>query len=287
MLGVPPQTGDLFRRWIHELFELGITDRNAMERAVAEIRAFFAAEIAERRKMPRDDLISYLVEARIDGQKLDDEHILSLGAINTPKVLMQSGIGNEAILRRFGIPIVQHLPGVGQNYQDHIGIGCVWEYPQRTPPRNNAGEMTIFWKSHPGLESPDIQICQAEVPIASAETAATFNPPSGSWTMFGGVVRPMSRGQLLLTGPGPLDPVLIETNMLSHPDDLRAAKACVELCREIANAPALRPFVKREVVPGNLKGLDLENFIRDAAITYHHQSCTAKNGARCDVGRRR
>jgi choline dehydrogenase len=138
--------------------------------------------------------------------------------------------------------------------------------------------MTIFWKSHPGLETPDIQICQAEVPIASAETAAKFNPPPGSWTMFGGVVRPMSRGQLLLTGPGPLDPMLIEANMLFHPADLRSAKACVELCREIANAPALRPFVKREVMPGNLKGLDLENFIRDAAITYHHQSCTAKMG---------
>jgi choline dehydrogenase len=62
------------------------------------------------------------------------EVVLSLGAINTPKVLMQSGIGNQAILRRFGIPVVQHLPGVGQNYQDHIGIGCVWEYPQPIPP---------------------------------------------------------------------------------------------------------------------------------------------------------
>jgi hypothetical protein len=75
MLGVPPQSGDLFRRWIHEFFELGITDQNVMKRAVAEIRAFFAAEIAERRKMPREDLISFLAEARIAGRKLDDEYI--------------------------------------------------------------------------------------------------------------------------------------------------------------------------------------------------------------------
>jgi hypothetical protein len=67
MLGLPPQSGDLFRRWIHEFLELGITDQNAMERAAAEIRAFFAAEIAERRKMPRDDLISYLVRRASTG----------------------------------------------------------------------------------------------------------------------------------------------------------------------------------------------------------------------------
>jgi choline dehydrogenase len=55
------------------------------------------------------------------------EVVLSLGAIHTPKVLMQSGIGDQAELQRFGIPVVQHLPGVGQNFQDHPGHGCVWE----------------------------------------------------------------------------------------------------------------------------------------------------------------
>jgi hypothetical protein len=87
MLGVPPQSGDLFRRWIHEFFELGITDQNVMKRAVAEIRAFFAAEIAERRKMPREDLISFLAEARIAGRKLDDEYITG-----TLRLLLIAGI---------------------------------------------------------------------------------------------------------------------------------------------------------------------------------------------------
>jgi choline dehydrogenase len=58
---------------------------------------------------------------------------------NTPKVLMQSGIGDQDELQRLGIPAVQHLPGVGQNFQDHFGIGCVWEYQQPLAPRNNAG----------------------------------------------------------------------------------------------------------------------------------------------------
>jgi choline dehydrogenase len=65
------------------------------------------------------------------------EIVLSLGAIHTPKVLMQSGIGDQAELRRLGIPVVQHLPGVGQNFQDHPAIGCVWEYSEALPPRNN------------------------------------------------------------------------------------------------------------------------------------------------------
>src|SRR5262249_45921485 len=76
----------------------------------------------------------------------------------------------------------------------------------------------------------------------------------------------------------PLDPVQIEANYLSHPDDLKAAIALVGLCREIGNSAALRPFTKREVMPGNVKGAELEHFIRDAAVTYWHQTCTAKMG---------
>ena len=66
--------------------------------------------------------------------------------------------------------------------------------------------------------------------------------------------------------------------MLSDPDDLKAAIAGVQLCREIGNSAALRPFTKREAMPGNLKGGELEGFVRDAALTYWHQTCTAKMG---------
>jgi choline dehydrogenase len=68
------------------------------------------------------------------------EVVLSLGAIHTPKVLMQSGIGDEVELQRLGIPVVQHLPGVGQNFQDHPLFGCVWEYQEPLASRNNMGE---------------------------------------------------------------------------------------------------------------------------------------------------
>ena len=222
------------------------------------------------------------VEIAYDGKTVrigaGSEVVLSLGAIHTPKVLMQSGIGDRSELQRLGIHAVQHLPGVGQNFQDHFGIGCIWEYQQPLTPRNNAGEATFFWKSNPALDTPDLQTCQVEVPLCSAETAARFNPPAASWTLYGAVVRPKSRGRIRLTGPNPYDPVQIEANMLSHPDDMKAAVACVELCREIGNSAPLRPYTRREVMPGNLKGAELEHFIRDAAGTYHHQTCTAKMG---------
>jgi choline dehydrogenase len=206
------------------------------------------------------------------------EVVLSLGAIHTPKVLMQSGIGDEVELQRIGIPLLQHLPGVGQNFQDHPGIGCIWEYQKPLTPRNNTGEATFFWKSDPSLDSPDIQTIQAAIPFGTAELLARYNVPAGSWTMFAGIVRPKSRGKIRLTGPNPMDPVQIETNMMSHPDDLKAAIAGVQLCREIGDSAALRPFAKREVIPGNLKGAELENFIRDSVATYWHQTCTAKMG---------
>ena len=222
--------------------------------------------------------VEILYEGKVHRMNAGREVILSLGALHTPKVLMQSGIGDQDELRHFGIPLIQHLPGVGQNFMTHCGIGCIWEYQHLLPPRNNAAEATFFWKSQPKLVVPDLQTCQVEVPVCSPESAAQSNPPQSSWTLFGSVARPKSRGRIRLTGPTPLDPIRIEDNILSHPEDLKAAIACVELCREVGNSAPLRPFVKREVMPGNLKGSDLENFVRDASLSYAHQTCTAKMG---------
>jgi choline dehydrogenase len=206
------------------------------------------------------------------------EVVLSLGAMQTPKVLMHSGIGDQVELERLGIPILQHLPGVGQNFQDHVAFDCVWEYQEPLPPHNNISEANFYWKSDEGLDSPDLFACQAAVPKSSVENAARFGLPAAGWTLFVAVAHPKSRGHLRLTGRNPLDPILIEANTLSHPDDLKTAIACVELCREIGNSTALRPFVKREVMPGNLKGVELENFVRDGAMSFSHETCTAKMG---------
>ncbi|UYY58418.1 GMC family oxidoreductase [Sphingomonas sp. S2-65] len=205
------------------------------------------------------------------------EVILSLGAMQTPKVLMHSGIGHEGELNRVGIPVIQHLPGVGQNLQDHVSFGCIWEYQEPIAPRNSGSEATLYWKSRPELESPDLLFCQVEFPVPSDRTVARGVPDHG-WTMFAGLARPSSRGRLRLRSSDPFAPLQIDANMMSDPDDMRAALACVQLCRDLGNAQAFRPHVKGEVMPGSLEGEALKDYVRDAAVTYWHQTCTAKMG---------
>ena len=202
------------------------------------------------------------------------EVVLSLGAINTPKVLMQSGVGDQTELHRFGIPLVEHLPGVGQNYQDHVALpGMIWECCGDEP---NA-VFHWFWKSDSSLDTPDLQTTQAPLEVTGLKKVNPTLPASG-WMMLPTVIRTKSRGRVRLTGPDPMDPADIDSNLLSDPDDLKALVAVVELCREIGNSAALRPFLKRELVPGNVNGLALENYLRNTAVSWWHQTCTAKMG---------
>jgi choline dehydrogenase len=96
--------------------------------------------------------------------------------------------------------------------------------------------------------------------------------------MLPGVVRPHSRGHLRITGPNPSDPIEIVANTFSDPADKKALIRALELCREIGNSAAMRSFVKREVMPGNLTGRALDSFVRDATAASMHQNCTAKMG---------
>jgi len=208
----------------------------------------------------------------------DVEVVLSLGAIHTPKVLMQSGVGDEGELRRVGIAVRQHLPGVGRNFQDHLGFDCVWQFPQTVPGSTQVGS-TLFWDSGAaGVDGPDLFACLGPFPKSTPENVAKFGLPDNSWCLFGSPTHPNSRGRLRLSGPDPSDPIRIEANALSHPDDLKAAITCVELLREIGNSAELRPFVEREVMPGDLTGAERESYLRSAVTTYWHESGTAKMG---------
>lgn len=224
------------------------------------------------------------VQITLDGEtvhvRAHRETILSLGAIQTPKILMQSGIGDSVALARHGIAAVVHLPGVGRNSQDHVMVaGCVWESPEPITPRNNLGEATFFWKSSDELKVPDIQTFLIEVPIVTPEAIGSYGaPPASSWSLLPGLVRPQSRGEVRLTGPDPGDPVAIDANVLSHPDDLTALMRSVEFCRDLGNGAALRPFAKREMMPENLTGEALRAFVRLTASSVWHQSGTAKMG---------
>jgi choline dehydrogenase len=221
------------------------------------------------------------VEAVHEGRTLRFEAarevILSLGAVQTPAVLMRSGIGDERELRSLGIPVVQYLPGVGQNLQDHVSFGCIWEYREPVAPRNSGSEATLYWKSRSALTNPDLLFCQAEFPVPSPETADRGTPAHG-WTMFAGLALPKSRGRVSLRNAEPLATPRLELNTLSHPDDVTAAIACVEMCRTLGNSRAFEPVVAREAMPGPLGAAEMERFVRESAVTYWHQTCSAKMG---------
>jgi len=208
----------------------------------------------------------------------DKEIVVSLGAINTPKLLFQSGIGDQDDLRRFGLPVVQHLPGLGHNFQDHVLMfGVVWELHE-SPIVPNAARAVLQFASDGRLTAPDVQILQSGGGSVQHQMKKLGLSPEAWWSLAPGVVRPESRGRLHFMGPDPKDNVEIEANHLSHPDDMRAAIAGVELCRELGRSDAVRRQIKRELLPGEANGSDLRQFVREQAVTYWHQSCTAKMG---------
>lgn len=205
------------------------------------------------------------------------ETVLSLGAINTPKVLMQSGIGPEDELKAHGIPVVQHLPGVGRNHQDHLAFGCTWSYREPQAVGGTGCEAKLYWRSNSQLAQPDILQCQLGFAVPSpAETG--LETPEHGWTMFNGLAQPKSRGRVRLSGADVNDAMLIEPNSLSEPEDLAAALIAVDLCRELGNSDAFSSLVTGETAPGARDKAGMIDFIRRSAVTYWHQTSTAKMG---------
>nr|WP_205633586.1 GMC oxidoreductase [Labilithrix luteola] len=205
------------------------------------------------------------------------EVILSLGAIQTPKLLMQSGIGDQAELGKFDIPVLQNLTGVGRNLHDHVALGCVWEATEKPLPTAPRGQAACFWKTDPARSAPNIFTYARRGAWVTRENEPQFRPPASAWSLAIGM-RPASRGAIHLTGPNASDPLEIQANYLADPRDLKDLMTGIGQAREIGNAPALQSYVKREVAPGNLDEAGLARFIRNGLVTFWHQCGTAKMG---------
>ncbi len=190
---------------------------------------------------------------------------------------MLSGIGDRTELARFGIDTVSHLPGVGQNFQDHPIIGGgLWEAPGPVTAHNNVAEANLFVKSRPELDTPDLHIWHVEAPYLSDITGQYA--VENVWSISPGLVRPESRGFLRLKSANPRDDMEIHANMLSDERDMVALRRGMEITRELGNSEAMKPFVKREILPGDLTGKALDDLIRNGAMSMHHPTSTAKMG---------
>ncbi len=210
-----------------------------------------------------------------------DQVVLSAGAIDSPRILLRSGIGPADELTALGFDVVVDLPGVGKNLHDHLLSPVIFTTDKREidPPAPGTGitQSHLFWRSKPGLEVPDTQPIHFSVPMYES----WMTGPAWGFTLMGGIVSPKSRGSLTLAGTDPHAAVLIDLAALAEEDDLLALEASVRQCREIGRAPALADeWGARELYPGPEVDDDAElrDYVRRTAITYHHQVGTCKMG---------
>jgi choline dehydrogenase len=234
--------------------------------------------------------------ARVDG-----ELILCGGPINSPQLLKLSGLGPAAELREHGIPVIQELPGVGENLQDHLEfyfqvackepvslysslnlwsrmlIGARWLLRKDGLGATNHFESCGFIRSRTGIEYPDIQY--HFLPMAVAYDGSSLAREHG-FQAHVGPMRSKSRGWVRLASANPLDKPRILFNYLSQADDWTEMRACVRLTREIFAQAAFDRFRGREIQPGKDVQSDaqIDEFIRAKIETAYHPSCSCKMG---------
>ena len=221
------------------------------------------------------------VECLLNGQtrtfRTDGEVILSLGAINTPRVLMHSGVGDPVSLRELAIPVVADLPAVGRNLHDHVAFSCVWAASDKDLPPAPRSQTVCFWKTDERLDSPNAYAYSRKGHALSPESAQGRAIPNSTWSLVVGV-RLGGRGQISLTGADMRAPVRIATGYLSGSDDVATVTAAAEMARKIGNHPALAEFSAGEFAPGRMTPAELEAFLRRELGTFWHQCGTARMG---------
>ncbi len=297
-----------------------------MDMTVGEGRRCSAANAYLRPAMRRRNL-EVLTEARVtkilfDGQRAVGvritrsgieqdvraarEVIISAGSIGSPQLLKLSGIGPGEELRSFGIPLVRHLPGVGENLQDHLEfyfqvasrepitlykyqnllgralIGARWLLRHDGLGATNHFEAGGFIRSRVGVHYPDIQF--HFLPMAVSYDGSSLAREHG-FQAHVGPMRSASKGWVRLASPDPADKPRILFNYMSQPEDWIEMRACVRLTRELFAQAAFDRFRGREIQPGAAVQSDeqIDAFVREHVESAYHPSCSCKMGAVTDA----
>jgi choline dehydrogenase len=233
--------------------------------------------------------VEYLAGGQTVTAHATREVIVCCGAIETPKLLMLSGIGNADYLKRLGITAQVDLPGVGDNFQDHpLVIGPIGRLDRPGPdPRGNMTEVGLFWGSAPGLTVPDLEIClvhrapfgeaffanvvrrlQTGQPIAPVQQlvdpAVILSLP--------GLVRPMSRGTIRLTNSDPATPPEVDANYGAEPVDISRIVTMMKIARDIYHTKAFASWGLQELSPGPTVATDaqLREWVINNTGSYYH-----------------
>ncbi|MGH7090962.1 MAG: GMC family oxidoreductase, partial [Stellaceae bacterium] len=254
--------------------------------------------------------VEYRRRARIESVRAHREVILCGGTINTPQLLMISGLGDPDHLRQFGIGVVAPLRGVGRNLQDHYASGLLHQrrepgpfvrvtradrlafafaraYVAGTGPATDVPSgFMAFIKTDPAESMPDIQLLFRS---GSRDAGAWFPGIRKAWrdafVCRPILLRPKSRGRITLASAKPEDRVRIDQNFLAEEADLRTLRAGLRALREVAAQAPLDPFRGRELAPGPEARSDpeLDAYIRSAPATAHHPCGTCRMGSGPDA----
>ncbi|PAP94204.1 choline dehydrogenase [Mesorhizobium wenxiniae] len=242
---------------------------------------------------------------RIQVVKARREVIVAASSINSPKILMLSGIGPAEHLREYGIQVIADRPGVGRNLQDHMElyiqqestqpitlnsvlnpfskamIGAQWLFFKSGLGATNHFEAAAFVRSRAGVEYPDIQYHFIPAAVRYDGRAAA---KAHGFQAHVGPMRSKSRGSVTLRSPDPKSKPVIRFNYMSHPDDWTEFRHCIRLTREIFGQSAFDPYRGKEISPGShvQSDDDLDAFIRDHAESAYHPCGTCKMGRKDD-----
>lgn len=230
------------------------------------------------------------------------EVILCGGAINSPQLLMLSGIGNADELEKLGIEVVENLPGVGKNLQDHLEvyvqheclepvsiypalkpwnqawIGFNWLFLKRGLGVSNQMEAGGFIRSRPGIKFPNLQF--HFVPVAMNYDGSQFHDGHGYQAHIG-PMRPTSRGHIKLKSTDPnADPAIL-FNYMGTENDREEMRAGIRLTREILLQQAFEEYRGPEIAPGEASQSDeeLDEFVRIHGESAYHPSCSCRMGS--------
>ena len=235
----------------------------------------------------------------------NSEVIVAASSINSPKLLMLSGIGPAEELKSHGIDVIADRPGVGKNLQDHLElyiqqactkpitlfkywnlfgkalVGAQWLFTRKGLGASNQFESGAFLRSAAGVKYPDIQY--HFLPIAVRYDGQVAAEGHG-FQAHVGPMRSKSRGEVTLKSANPKEEPRILFNYMSHEDDWRDFRICIELTREIFGQAAFDPYRGKEIQPGShvTREEDLNEFIRANVESAFHPCGTCKMGAKDD-----
>jgi choline dehydrogenase len=241
--------------------------------------------------------VSYLHNGAPTEARANREVILCGGAINSPQLLLLSGIGPAADLKALGLEVVADLPGVGQNLQDHLATGVLYHSKQpvtlanaeklgnvvnyllfrKGPLTSNVAEGVVFLKTRPDLMVPDIELLFA--PSFFLEHGFA-NPEGHGFTIGVVLLHPESKGSLKLRSTNPTDAPAINPNYLANENDVKVMLEGLRWARKIAQSKALDAYRGEEFMPGAgvQSDADLTEFLRSRAETLYHPVGTCKMG---------